>query len=51
MNIGTVLRYVFGSTLRQEFLENPDTFDRLTLFKKPLQNLENKAFEIISELS
>lgn len=51
VNIGTVLRHTFGTALRKEFENNPLAFDRLSLFKNPLKQVESVAFELISALS
>ena len=48
MNFGTVLRQAFGNTLRKEMQENPNEFDRLKLFAKPIEQVEQKAYSIIS---
>ncbi|GAB6137246.1 class II fructose-bisphosphate aldolase [Halanaerobaculum tunisiense] len=37
VNIGTALRMAFGKTLKEEIEENPEEFDRIKLFKKPMQ--------------
>ena len=51
INVGTVLRQTFGLSLRQEFKNNPLVFDRLSLFKNPIMQVENTALKLISELS
>lgn len=51
INIGTVLRKVFGDSLRNEMMLRPDDFDRLSLFATPFKRVEEKAFEIITSLS
>jgi fructose-bisphosphate aldolase class II len=50
VNIGTALRYIFGTMLRKEFTNNQTAFDRLTLFENPIKQVENKAFELIKWL-
>ena len=50
VNIGTVLRRIFGETLRQTVQDNPTVYDRLVLFEKPVQKLEEAAYEIICQL-
>lgn len=50
VNIGTSLRQAFGETLRQEVINNPQIYDRLTLMKKPTQVAEEKALALISAL-
>lgn len=39
VNIGTALRMVFGNTMREEMNSNPEEFDRLKFFKKPMTNI------------
>lgn len=39
VNIGTALRMVFGNTMREEMNSNPEEFDRLKFFKKPMANI------------
>ncbi|SNR98021.1 fructose-bisphosphate aldolase, class II [Anaerovirgula multivorans] len=43
VNIGTALRMMFGKTLREEILNNPNEFDRIPLFKKPMIKVEEEA--------
>ncbi len=45
INIGTALRLAFGNTLRREMEARPDVFDRLELFKAPMQAVYEKAKE------
>jgi fructose-bisphosphate aldolase, class II len=47
VNIGTALRYVFGTSLRKEFDTNQSAFDRLSLFANPIKLVEEKAYELI----
>ena len=49
-NIGTVLRQAWGHTLRSEFAENPEAFDRITLTGNALEAVYEKAAEKIREL-
>ena len=49
-NIGTVLRQAWGHTLRSEFSENPEEFDRLTLTENALNAVYEKASEKIRQL-
>lgn len=37
VNIGTALRMAFGRTMREEMLSNPQEFDRVKLFQKPME--------------
>ena len=39
MNIGTAVRMAFGNTLREFLKENPDTFDRIELVQKPMEEM------------
>ena len=50
INIGTALRMAFGKTLRSEIESRPDVFDRLELFKTPMQAVYEKAKEKIELL-
>lgn len=50
VNIGTALRQVFGQSLRREILASPQVFDRITLFKNPMKQYEEKAYEMICQL-
>lgn len=50
VNIGTALRYAFGTSLRKEFENHPSAFDRLALFKKPIEEVEEKAYELMKAL-
>ena len=45
VNIGTALRMVFGNTLREEMDKNPKEFDRIKLFAKCMENVQQKAEE------
>jgi fructose-bisphosphate aldolase class II len=45
VNIGTALRMAFGNTLRDEYNSNPEEFDRIKMFKKPMQELKKVAME------
>jgi fructose-bisphosphate aldolase class II len=45
VNIGTALRMAFGNTLRDEYNANPEEFDRIKMFKKPMQELKKVAME------
>ncbi|MBQ4062318.1 MAG: class II fructose-bisphosphate aldolase [Christensenellaceae bacterium] len=47
INIGTALRHTFGCTLREEVNARPEVFDRLELFKAPMQAVYEKAKEKI----
>lgn len=51
VNVGTALRRAFGETLRQEVLGNPDKYDRLALFEKPVGRVEETAFALLTMLS
>lgn len=50
MNFGTVLRKAFGAGLRREMEEHPDEFDRLRLFRRPVEQVEEQAYHIINML-
>lgn len=50
VNIGTVIRYTFGSTLRHSVETMPDVYDRLTLMKDPINAVESKTAEILELL-
>lgn len=43
INIGTALRMAFGRTLREEIERNPREFDRLKLFRKPMEAVREAA--------
>jgi fructose-bisphosphate aldolase class II len=43
VNIGTALRMTFGRTIRQVMSDNPQEFDRIKMFKKPMQAVEAQA--------
>lgn len=45
MNIGTTLRMAFGNELKKEVLNNPNEFDRVKLFKKPMAAVQTAAEE------
>lgn len=45
INIGTALRMAFGRTLRQEMEDNPQQFDRVRLFQKPMEAVKRVALE------
>ena len=42
-NIGTALRMAFGNALREEVLANPEEYDRLKLFKRPMEAVRHEA--------
>lgn len=50
MNFGTVLRKAFGDGLRLEMKEKPEEFDRLRLFRRPVERVEEQAYHIINML-
>ncbi|WP_284640642.1 class II fructose-bisphosphate aldolase [Paenibacillus silviterrae] len=43
INIGTALRMAFGHTLREELNDRPKEFDRISLFQRPMQAVEEAA--------
>ena len=43
VNIGTALRMAFGNTLRGEFEKDPKAFDRVKLFRTPLEKVAEEA--------
>ena len=43
INIGTALRLVFGNVLREEMNKDPEAFDRIKLFQKPMEKVEQEA--------
>lgn len=43
INIGTAIRMAFGKTLRAEMERNPHEFDRIKLFKKPMEAVREAA--------
>jgi fructose-bisphosphate aldolase class II len=45
VNIGTALRMVFGTALREEMQKQPDEFDRIRLFGPCMQKVQAKAEE------
>lgn len=49
-NIGTELRQVFGSTLRQTLQENPFEFDRIKLLATTEEPMRTKARQILREM-
>lgn len=51
INLGTILRLAFGNTLRQQFDQNPEEFDRIKLFKKCMEVVKETAKEKIKLLS
>ncbi len=51
VNIGTALRMAFGNTLRKEIEEQPETFDRMELFKEPMKAVKEAAMEKIKLLN
>lgn len=50
INIGTAIRYAFGTALRKVVTENPDMFDRLALFDDPIRSVEDTAYNLIRML-
>ncbi len=51
INLGTTIRLAFGNTLRQQFDQNPEEFDRIKLFKKCMVAVKERAKEKIKLLS
>lgn len=51
MNLGTNLRKKFGDTLRQEFADRPEEFDRQKLMQKSIVAVEEAAYEILLSIS
>jgi len=47
INIGTSLRRAFGESLREQILDNPEMYDRLDLFKNPVLQVEEAAYNIM----
>lgn len=47
INIGTSLRRAFGESLREQILDNPEMYDRLDLFKDPVLQVEEAAYNIM----
>ena len=43
INLGTCLRMRFGKTLRKVIEENPEEFDRIKLFKQPMEAVKEAA--------
>lgn len=50
VNIGTALRMAFGHSLRQEIIDNPDMFDRIQLFQKPMEAVKATAIQKFQHL-
>ncbi|NRA86567.1 MAG: class II fructose-bisphosphate aldolase [Rhizobiales bacterium] len=50
LNIGTELRMAFGNALRRSLLDNPESFDRITLLNPTINALKHAAIEVISNL-
>ncbi|MBZ2175881.1 class II fructose-bisphosphate aldolase family protein [Schnuerera sp. xch1] len=50
VNIGTALRMAFATTLREEMKNNPNTFDRTKLFKRPMEEVKKVAINKIKLL-
>ncbi len=51
INVGTSIRMTFGQTLREQFEQNPNEFDRLKLFAAPREAVYKKACEILKNIS
>ena len=51
INLGTTLRMAFGNALRQQFEEDPHVFDRICLYKRCMEAVQEKAAEKIKLLS
>lgn len=50
VNIGTALRMAFGRTMRQEMENHPSEFDRIRLFRQPMEAVKQAAlrkFEVL----
>lgn len=45
MNIGTAVRMAFGNTVRDFSKENPQVFDRIELFEKPMESMKKVVYE------
>ena len=45
VNIGTALRMAFGKTMRDETINNTEEFDRIKLFKEPMEQVRKVALE------
>jgi fructose-bisphosphate aldolase class II len=43
VNVGTALRMTFGNSLRKEINANPEEFDRIALFEKPMIKIQEEA--------
>lgn len=43
INIGTAIRMAFGHTLREEMNRQPRQFDRIALFQRPMQAVQDAA--------
>lgn len=51
INFGTALRMTFGKTLRRQLEADPEVFDRITLFKACMDEVQTKAAHIIAQIS
>lgn len=51
INFGTTLRMVFGNTLRMQFEADDQVFDRITLFKACMDQVQDRAAKIIQKIS
>lgn len=51
VNIGTAIRMGFGNTLRQESVNKPDVFDRIELFRKPMEAVKQEAIRKLKLLN
>lgn len=51
INFGTTLRMAFGRTLRRQFEEDSEVFDRITLFKACMEEVQTRAAQIIAQIS
>lgn len=51
VNVGTKIRRTLFTALREEMNQNPEEYDRFTLFKKPLEQVRQVAGEVISDLA
>ena len=49
-NIGTEIRKLFGSTLRESITDQPDEFDRIALLKPTIPELKTHIKRVIEEL-
>ncbi|SHD76203.1 class II fructose-bisphosphate aldolase [Schnuerera ultunensis] len=50
VNIGTALRMAFANTLRKEMENNPEVFDRIKLFKRPMEEVKKAAINKVKLL-